>query len=71
MGIVKKVKRWWRSTTTNGKILYILSGISTAASLAAVAASFHTLKEVEDTKFEVKLYPEGKDDPNPITLKGE
>lgn len=71
MSIIKKVKLWWRSITPTEKILTILSGISTAAAVTGAVCAVKTYTEMEDKlSVEVKLYPNGKDDPNPKTLIG-
>ena len=68
MGILKKFKLWWKSTTSAEKVCIILSGISTAAAVTGAVCSVKTRHCMEDVKIDVKLYPGGKDDPNPVNL---
>ena len=69
MGIFEKAKLWWKSTTTTEKILVIFGGVSTAAAVTGAVCAVKTYTEMEDKlSVEVKLYPNGKDDPNPKTL---
>ena len=71
MGMIKKFKLWWKTTSTTEKVMLALGGISTTATVAGMIASIKTKDEVKDVKVEVKLYPGGKDDPNPIELTPE
>lgn len=69
MGIIKKVKLWWRSTTPTEKILTVLGGITATASTVGAVYAVKSYMEMDDKlNIEVKLYPKGKDDPNPKTL---
>lgn len=71
MSILKKFKLWWKSATPTEKVLTILGGISTAAAVTGAVCAVKTYTEMEDKlSVEVKLYPNGKDDPNPKTLIG-
>ena len=69
MGPIKKLKLWWKSTTPIEKWYIVLGSISIAASVASVAANVHSHTALSKMKVEVNLYPEGKDDPNPIRLE--
>ena len=72
MGIVKRIILWWKTTPATDKILYALSGVSTAAAIVSAYSSIKTRKIVsEEMNIEVKLYPGGKDDPDPVDLKPE
>lgn len=63
MGLIKKIKLWWKTTPTAEKIMVILGGVSATASVAGAVYAVH---EVKNLKAEVNLYPGGKDDPNPV-----
>lgn len=71
MGIFKRIKLWWKTTPATDKILYALSGVSTAAAIVSTYSSIRTRKEIADMSVTVKLYPGGKDDPDPIELPKE
>ena len=68
MNIVEKVKLWWKSTPLKDKILYAVSGVSVVASAASIATCVHMKNSVDNVKIDVKLYPGGKEDPNPVDL---
>ena len=67
MGLIKKIKLWWKTTPTAEKIMVILGGVSATASVAGAVYAVH---EVKNMKVEVNLYPNGKDGDS-IPLKGE
>ena len=72
MGLIKKVKLWWRSTTPTEKILTVLGGVTTTASVVGAVCAVKTYTEMEDKlSVEVRLYPNGNGDQNPIKLEGE
>lgn len=58
MGILKKFKLWWKSTTSAEKVCIILSGISTAAAVTGAVCSVKTKDSFKDIKVEVNLIPE-------------
>lgn len=71
MNIVKRIKLWWKSTPAKDKVLFAVSGVSVAASVVSIGACLHMKHSVDDVKVDVKLYPGGKDDPNPVDLTPE
>ena len=67
MGLIKKIKLWWKTTPTMEKVLMTLTGVSTVASVAGAVYAVHEVKNME---VKVNLYPNGKDG-DPIPLNGE
>ena len=71
MKMANRIKTWWKTTTTTEKVLIVLDGIATTALAATSIISIRTRNCLKDIKIDVKLYPGGKDDPNPISLENE
>ena len=71
MKLVNRIKTWWKTTTPTERFLTALNVISTGAAIGSTIAAIHTRGTLEDVKIDVKLYPGGKDDPNPISLTNE
>ena len=69
MGLIKKIKVWWKTKTTTEKIYIILGGVSTAAAITSTVCAVRTCHSMDDIKIDVNLYPNGKDDPNPIKIQ--
>ena len=67
MNIFKRIKVWWKTKTTAEKFYVFLGGVSTTAAVISTVCAVRTAHSLDDVKFDIKLYPEGKDDPNPIT----
>ena len=68
MGPIRRLKSWWKRTTATEKLCMAVSGLATAASIVSICSNVAIRREVDNTKIEVKLYPRGKDDPDPIIL---
>lgn len=66
-----RIKLWLKSTPLKDKILYTVSALSVTASIASIGACMHMKHVVDDIHVDVKLYPSGKDDPNPVDLTPE
>ena len=72
MKLIKKVQIWWKHTTLTEKILMIMGGITTAAAVTGAVCSIKAYTDIDDKlNISVKLYPGGKDDPNPVDLTPE
>ena len=72
MSIKQKIQSWWKGTTLTEKILMALGGVTTAAAVTGAVYVVKTYTEMEDKlTVDVKLYPKGKDDPNPVSLSAD
>lgn len=71
MNPIERIKIWWKSKTPLEKFYMIFGGITATAAVAGAVCSIKNKYDPDDLKITVKLYPGGKDDPNPVTLAEE